>query len=294
MYRYLFVLGLCLLGRSAIAADAPVTLDRSAFIQTFSDEFTTFDWYNPDPATRSGKPQGIWTTNFLFRPNNIDDVGNRTLTNNAEQQIYVDRGFKGTGLTSLHLDPFSTQNGRLIITADKAPASALPYLSGYRYTSGLITTRKSFTQEYGLFEIRARLPKGRGLWPAFWLMPVDGSWPPEIDVMEILEDNPTTLYTSVHTHDTDQGNPTITTIIADSTTDFHTYSVDWESDQIVFYVDDHEVGRKPTPSDLHKPMYLLANLAVGGKWPGNPDATTHFPARFEIEWIRAYRRRDAE
>ena len=281
----LFILLVC---RPVWAADAPATLDRKAFIQTFTDEFTTFDWYDLDPVTRRGN--AVWTTNFLFRPN-ADDAGNRSLTNNGEQEIYVDKEFKGTGFTPLKLNPFSIKGGKLIITAAAAPTGALPYLSGYHYTSGLITTRKSFTQTYGLFEIRAKMPKGQGLWPAFWLMPSDGSWPPEIDVMEILENKPDVLYTSVHTKDKDQGNPTMLSTIADSSADFHTYSVDWEPDQIVFYVDDHEVTRKPTPSDLHKPVYMLANLAVGGNWPGKVDPTV-LPAQFEIDWIRAYRRRD--
>jgi beta-glucanase (GH16 family) len=71
---------------------------------------------------------------------------------------------------------------------------------------------------------------------------------------------------------------------------FHDFAVDWEPDEIKWYFDNVEIARKPTPPDLHKPMYMLANLAVGGDWPGKPDTSTHFPAIFAIKWIRAYQR----
>ena len=276
----------CATGSVQAATGQP--LNHTDFTQTFGDEFSQFDWRNPNPLQQRGL--GTWTTNFLLRAN-PNDAGNRSLTNNGEKEIYVDQAFTGTGTRPLGLNPFSISDGKLEITANVAPPIAMRYLSGYHYTSGLITTRQSFSQTYGLFEIRAKMPAGKGLWPAFWLLPTDGSWPPEIDGLEVLEDKPTTLYVSSHTKDKNYGPQTIAVQMADTTSDFHLYSVDWEPKEIVFYVDNKEVARQPTPTDMIKPMYMLANLAVGGNWPGDPDSSTRFPATFTIDYIRAYKHR---
>jgi beta-glucanase (GH16 family) len=140
--------------------------------------------------------------------------------------------------------------------------------------------------------MRAKLPKGRGLWPAFWLLATDRSWPPEIDVMEVLGHEPSKLYTTLHTAET--GTNTRSDIpahnIPDSSAGFHTYAVEWGPADIVFYFDDKEIARRPTPADMHKPFFMLINLAVGGGWPGSPTASTVFPAVYEIDWVRAYKR----
>jgi beta-glucanase (GH16 family) len=174
----------------------------------------------------------------------------------------------------------------LVITA--APCSAPSPLP---YCSGVLTSRTRFFQRYGYFEMRARLPHGRGLWPAFWLLPKGGGWPPEIDVMEVLGHDPATLYASVHWKA--QGNESITNKAhtADLSAGFHIYGLSWHPDLLRWYVDGMEVARTSTPPGLDKPMYLLVNLAVGGKksWPGAPDAGTVFPARMIVDYIRAYR-----
>jgi len=139
--------------------------------------------------------------------------------------------------------------------------------------------------------MRARMPGGRGLWPAFWLLPVDRSWPPEIDVLEILGNDPTTLHTNAHSKASGKHTDAPSVIrLPDTSAGFHSYAVDWEADEIRWYFDGVEVARVPTPPDMHKPMYMLVNLAVGGHWPGSPDASTSFPAVLAIDWIRAYRR----
>ena len=262
-------------------------LDRSNLTKTFGDEFDKFSWYaEGDVAVKGG---GMWRTNFGYTWCALDDVKNHTLISNHEKELYVDPGFRGTSSKSLKLNPFSIKNGVLSITAARTQN---PFLSGYRFTSGVITTEPSFTQTYGVFEMRAKIPKGRGYWPAFWLLPADKSWPPEIDVMEILGHASTELYTTLHSN----ANGTHTTsdipmhTIQDASAGFHTYAVDWGPTETIFYFDDKEVGRRPTPADMNKPFYMLVNLAVGGDWPGDPTASTAFPQAYQIDYVHAYQR----
>ena len=127
------------------------------------------------------------------------------------------------------------------------------------------------------------------MWPAFWLLPADDSWPPEIDVLEILGHEPNIVYTTNHYRNADgkhegKGDKWLG---PDFSSGLHTYAIDWEPGEIVWYVDG--VERYHTTANVPKqPMYVLANLAVGGDWPGQPDATTPFPSAMVIEYIRVY------
>ena len=132
--------------------------------------------------------------------------------------------------------------------------------------------------------MRARLPRGKGVWPAFWLLPADLAWPPEIDVMESVGD-PSKVYMTAHSKLAKDGG-TEARVTPDA---FHTYAVSWDARELVWFIDGREVKRLPTPPDLNKPMYLIANVALGGDWAGLPDATTPFPAHYAIDFIRAYR-----
>src|SRR5262249_36874529 len=148
-----------------------------------------------------------------------------TLTGNNEQEWYINANYAPTA----SIKPWTVSNGVLTLTANPAPASIQPLINNYKYTSGMITTWHSFSQTYGYFEMRADLPAGQGLWPAFWLLPEDGSWPPELDIMEVLGNDPTKLYTTVHTNQT--GSHTMSslgTTVANMSTGYHTYGVDWE------------------------------------------------------------------
>jgi beta-glucanase (GH16 family) len=217
------------------------------------------------------------------------------LTNNRELQVYSDRLFSGTGKTSLNIDPFRIADGKLDIVAEPLKEDLRQFAWGRSYTSGLLTTKASFSQVYGLFEIRAKLPKGKGLWPAFWLLPENRAWPPEIDVLEVLGDNTKKLYVSWHSNVGGKHTADAKAIdVPDMSEDFHTYSVVWEKDSLMWFFDDVQVASKATPEDFHLPMYMLINLAVGGGWPGSPDKTTQFPAKYTIDWVRAYARRDTK
>jgi len=179
-------------------------------------------------------------------------------------------------------DAFNLDKGRLGITAQTTSEGS------HQYTSGLISSHNSFAPEFGRFEIRCKLPRGQGLWPAFWLLPSDTSWPPEIDVFEALGHEPNQVHMVAHWSEAG-GHQQSGEVYSgpDFSADFHTFAVEWTAEKLVWFVDGvkrHEVvGKSP-----RGPMCLLANLAVGGNWPGAPDATTQFPATFEIDYIRAY------
>ena len=191
--------------------------------------------------------------------------------------------------------PFSYMQGQLCITAAPTPSAMRPWIpAGFStsYVSGAISSYP-YSQTYGIFEMTARIPAGRGLWPAFWLLPADLSWPPENDVMEVLGHDTHTLYTTLHSRrfskGTMHGHPTATT---DLSAGLHRYAVDWGPQRVRYYLDRRLIFSQPTPDDWHQPFYMLANLAVGGphSWAGTPDGSTVFPARMYIADIQTWQR----
>ncbi len=212
-----------------------------------------------------------------------------------EKQVYVDPDYRGWGFNvaaqPLGLNPFSIDNGVLSITASAAPAEDSQWLGKRPYTSGLITSYSSFQQTYGYFEVRADMPKGQSLWPAFWLLPVDLGPHTELDAFEEIGQDPTHLLMTAHSGATGVHTKENTTILTpDLSAGFHTYGVDWEPDYITWYFDGQAVASAATPSDMKdRPMYLLLNLAVGGNWAGAPNGTTlQTDPTFKIDYVRAY------
>lgn len=250
------------------------TPDGRRLTLTFSEEF---DRFRPHHAPGGG----VWRT--TFGDGRVDDLDQRTIRKNGELQIYVDLSMSHAG-QAVALDPFSVSDGVLEITANRLAPDKSALMGGYGFSSGLITSQPSFSQRYGYFEMRAALPAGKGLWPAFWMLAADHSWPPEIDVMENIGD-PRRAYVTAHS--STRKAEGIEVALSDQT--FHTFAVAWDPQTLVWFVDGAEVGRQPTPSDMHKPMYLVANLAIGGGWAGPPDAQTQWPAKLRIDYIRAYR-----
>lgn len=265
------VLLILTLANNAIGQDkaAPAQrLVRTALRSTFSENFKNFS--ASDTGLLQGKP--VWKTTF--------ENGTRTLQNNHEAEWYGSVGTNG---------PFHLDGGTLEISA--TPQSGLP--EGLTYISGLITTQKLFNQLYGYFEIRAQLPRGRGLWPAFWLLPSDGSWPPEIDIMEMLGDTTTDYYASIHAIVGQQTLNNVQKINApDLAAGYHVFGVSWRPDHIRYYLDDVMVYETSTPPDMNKPMYILLNLAVGanGSWPGPPDKNTS--GTYRISWVHVWQFND--
>ena len=185
-----------------------------------------------------------------------------------------------------------------------------------KYTSGRLDTRNKVTPVYGRFEIRAKLPTGKGLWPAHWLYPQNRNWPmeytmleavaagkeslipeerpwySEIDIMEFLGHEPDILYGTLHYYTFDGQKKTSSgkeTGVVSYPDDFHVYALEWEPDAIRWFID----GRLYHSTLLgvpHTPHYLIINTAIGGSWPGNPDSTTVFPQYHDIDYVRLYRR----
>lgn len=165
------------------------------------------------------------------------------------------------------------------------------------YTSGKVETLKKFDIKYGRYDIRFKVPAGKGMWPAFWLLPSNGSWPPEIDFMEILGHEPQFLYVTNHYGvDKNGKHPSHGAkkheAHPDFSQEFHTLTGIWNEREIVCYVD----GKKVSVSQdgvPHEKMYMILNLAVGGDWPGNPDDTTTFPGVMQVDYVRVFKSKNS-
>jgi beta-glucanase (GH16 family) len=235
-----------------------------------------------------GASKGRWTPSFPQGPRTGPLAwDSRTLPGNHEKEIYVDPAFAGSGSTPLGLKPFSVNGGVLSIAAGPTPARAKPWLWGFAYTSGLLTTHESFSQTYGYYEVSAKLPRGRGLWPAFWLLQTGGGWPPEIDIMEQLGGS--AIHQTLHT--TIDGKPAkvgFQTDVPGNARGFHRYGLLWTPKRLVWFIDRRQTASIAATADLNKPMYLLMNLAIGGDWPGDPDPRQRWPAVLKIDQVRVY------
>jgi beta-glucanase (GH16 family) len=188
-------------------------------------------------------------------------------------------------------DGYELKDGLLHLIARPVPVDARSKTANMPYTSGMISSLGKFSQKYGWFEIRARFPKGKGYWPAFWLLPQTRRWPPEIDILEILGHDPATVHFTTHFRDEQRRHrdDSHQWTGPDCSADFHVFAADWSKDLVVWYVDGIERART-TKGVADEPMYVIANLAVGGDWPGNPDATTQFPQSMDVDYIRVYQR----
>ncbi|MDB5495349.1 MAG: endo,3,4-beta-glycanase, C-terminal secretion signal protein, partial [Phenylobacterium sp.] len=261
------------------AANFQLQLDTSKLgAMTFHDEFSSpLSVWN---ATYN--PTGTWRPDYGYQGAN--GVGSYTLTGNGELQVYTSPYFRDHN-GDFSESPFvSNPDGTLSIVAKPSTNSEL---FGYGYTSGMISTKQSFAQTYGYFEMKAELPQAAGGWPAFWLVPADGSWPPELDVMETLTNDAHADYTTEHSIATGvHTSHGISSYIPDTASGFHTYGVLWTPTDLVWYVDGVEVFHTATPADMNKPMYMIANLALGG-WGGTIDPAT-MPETMTIDYIRAY------
>ena len=237
-----------------------------------------------DEFDGAGLPSPAWWT--------FETEGNQWGWGNNEAQYYTDS----------RLENARIEEGRLIITARKEA------MGGKEYTSARINTRKLGGWRYGRFEARMKLPSGHGIWPAFWMMPVDnfyGSWPSggEIDIMEFFGFIPERIYSTIHTftynhrRGTQKGGHITIRNLHD---DYHIYAVEWFPDHLDFYVDETKVfsyektSEHPAvwPFDQH--FYLILNCAVGGDWcyrmGGIGD--TPFPQRLEVDYVRVYQWND--
>jgi beta-glucanase (GH16 family) len=201
------------------------------------------------------------------------------------------------------------ENGKLVIEARKenfplpARARAARGRTNATYTSASLTTRGLAEFKYGRIEVRAKLPRGRGVWPAAWLLGTDRSkgWPRcgEIDVMEYVGFDTNTIHANIHTakynHVRGTGKGDKLRVEAPFN-DFHVYAIEWRADRIDFFVDDKKYftyAKEPNAGEdvwpFDKPFYLILNLAIGGAWGGQKGIDDSiFPQRYEIDYVRVY------
>jgi beta-glucanase (GH16 family) len=213
---------------------------------------------------------------------------------NGEQQIYVDPRYSGRAAVPLGLDPFRVRDGILSIVASRTPPELKPVLFNNEYTSGILTTQGSFSQKYGYFEIRAKIPVGTGVWPAFWLLADDGGWPPEIDVMEGRGQEIGDMVMTTHWRLRETGlvhSCGFDFLVPDASSGFHDYGVLWTQDRIVYFIDRKPVSDIKVPVGFDDPMYMIVNLAMGAKnfkGVGFVDANSPDTVAFEIDRISVY------
>jgi beta-glucanase (GH16 family) len=219
-------------------------------------------------------------------------------------------GGKGWGNQELQYYTASTDNafhdgkGNLVIKVIKLqpPLGLECWYGPCQYTSARLITKGKFEQKYGRFEARIKVPRGQGMWPAFWMLGNDidsVGWPAcgEIDIMEYIGREPRTSYGTIHGpgHSGANGIGTPFKMKMDVADDFHTFATEWGENKIEFFVDGKRF-RTLTPKDLppgakwvyDHPFYMLLNFAVGGPWGGNPDATTTLPQEMLVDYVRVY------
>ena len=245
-------------GSPAAASVQPVGSGSASRVLSYAEEFEG-----------SALDRGRWGVCYHYRSQDCTNQWNNELQVYRPGNVTVSQG-------AAHL------------TARKETATG--YLADgtakqFGYTSGFISTQDKVAFRYGYVEFRAKVVKGRGLWPALWMMPQSRTWPPEIDVMEYIGSQPDRVYMTNHVAG---GSPTTIAYVGpDMSLDWHTYAVDWQPGSLTFYVDGVQRGRI-TSGVPDEPMYLIANLAVGGNWPGSPDSTTPFPATFSVDYVRVW------
>jgi len=248
---------------------------------SFSEEFDSLSLFH----IKNNKA-GRWNTSTFVTGDSFQ-INGRSIA--GLKSIFVDADFAGSNpnKTALGINPFSINNGILTITTAPTPPSALKYLGNFEYTSGYLATKGSFSQKYGYFEIRSSSPPRNGLYSAFWLIPYDSTWPPELDIYEILGYDPWTVYLT--THDNVGGkNVGVGGMVTADTSQYHIYGADWGPEYVKFYIDNTLVLTQKTPPSMNKEMYLILNGGAGNaNWFGTTDNTTGI-GQFQIDYIRAY------
>ncbi len=217
-------------------------------------------------------------------------------------------GWGNNELESYTARPQNVQvsGGNLVITASKEDYTGADGIARH-YTSARLQSKGLFSQQYGRFEARIQIPKGQGMWPAFWMLGnnIDtAGWPAcgEIDIMENIGKEPSMVHGTLHAPGYPPAGFTAAYTLPNGQNfgdGFHVFAAEWEPQQIRLYVDgtlyatDTQSG-SPAPNAWPfdgQPFFMLLNLAVGGGWPGNPDATTQFPQQMLVDYVRVYQKK---
>ena len=292
-----------------------VTVSKDSLRQ--EDQTFTLELSTPTNAsiTGTGKATGTIQNNGTYLP--VDGTGYAGATSypgmtlawsdeftanyiNSNNWSY-DTGGSGWGNNELEYYTNSNKNayttgGYLVIEARKET------MGTNNYTSARMISKDKKTFTYGRIDFRAKLPKGQGIWPALWMLGNNigtTPWPAcgEIDIMELLGHEPQKTYGTIHwgaaggasTHI--GGNYSLSSLTFNDK--FHLFSLKWEADKMTFLIDDvvyFTANKSQVNGDypFDKPFFFIMNLAVGGNWPGNPDATTVFPQRMIVDYVRVF------
>jgi beta-glucanase (GH16 family) len=256
---------------------------------------------NSTSTTPSAAPtyQLVWSDEFNAADGSVPDASKWAIQaggngwGNNELEYYTTR-----------LRNVQVSGGNLVITAMKENYTGPDGVSR-NYTSARLQTKGLFSQQYGRFEARIKIPKGQGMWPAFWMLGnnIDtAGWPAcgEIDIMENIGKEPSIVHATLHAPNYPPAGYTAAYTLPTGafSDDFHIFAVEWEPQQIRFYVDATLYAtdtQSASPSSSNwpfstQPFFVLLNLAVGGDWPGNPDNSTPFPQRMLVDYVRVYRK----
>jgi beta-glucanase (GH16 family) len=262
-----------------------------------SGDGTTPPPVNPPPPT--GQWTVVWSDEFDATNGSAPSSSNWVLETggggwgNNELESYTNR-----------TDNASIQDGNLVITAKKEPFTGTDGIPR-EYTSARMKTQGKVSWKYGKMEARIKIPYGQGIWPAFWMLGDDITtvgWPGsgEIDIMENIGKEPSTVHGTIHGPGYSGGNAIGKAYSISSgafADDYHVYAIEWEPNVIRWYVDG-TLYSTLTPTNLpsgsrwvydHN-FFIILNLAVGGNWPGNPDGTTVFPQQMLVDYVRVYQR----
>ena len=254
-----------LLALGAVVAAPPS--QAASVLESFTDDF--------DGPAGSGVDGSKW----------VHETGDNV--NNHERQWYTD------GTANAALDG----QGHLVITAKKENSGNNCWYGACEYTSARLNTSGKFSTSSGHVEARMKLPRGQGMWPAFWMLGTDigrAGWPNcgEIDIMENVGFEPNTVHGTIHGPGySGSGGIGAAYNGPNFSDDFHTYAVDWSTDRIVWSVDGNAYQTR-TPADVggntwafNHPFFVILNLAVGGYWPGDPDGSTQFPQQLVVDYV---------
>lgn len=267
-------IAVCMMGCTAVAQPQPASAAPSRWKLAWGDEFNGANGSAPDAAKWAFETGG-------------NGHGNHELETYTRRTANVQQ-----------------RNGNLVITARRENFTGADGIAR-PYTSGRIRTKGLFSQAYGRFEASIKLPLGKGIWPAFWLLGdnIDTvGWPKcgEIDIFENIGE-PSTIYSTLHGpgYSGAHGISAKFQLPAGQAVDtgFHLYAVEWAPKDIKFFLDNKLIAER-TPADLppgttwvyDHPFFIILNVAVGGYWPGNPDATTRFPQQMLVNYVRVYTR----
>ena len=268
-----WLFGLFILSTTAGFSQTPAP--PPSYVLVWSDEFSAANGSLPDSSK--------W----------IMETGGSGWGNN-ELETYTDRA------QNVHV-----QDGNLVITANQETYKGSDGITR-PYTSARLKTLGLFEQKYGRFEARIRIPRGQGMWPAFWMLgnnigTVD--WPNcgEIDIMENVGKEPDKVHGSMHGPGYSGGDGLSGSYTLPSgkfADDSHIFAVEWEPAVVRFYVDGNLYGTR-APADLpagknwvfDHPFFILLNVAVGGDWPGSPGPTTIFPQQMLVDYVKVYARK---